>query len=504
MTTATDLTDSPRRRTVLPHPLWRRILLTREAAIIALLRHRRRRLRRLTVPQLRQPAHPHLPAPRHRADPADRAADDAHHHHRGDRPLGGQHPRPGERRHRRSCVQARLADAGCRRSSPSSSARSAGAFNGFLVTVVGLPSLAVTIGTLALFRGIAVGLLGTTAVTDFPELLDRPRAGEHPRHVDPGDHHPVPRARDHLRGAAALHPVRPLALRDRPQQGGGRASPASTSAAPSSSLFVAERRGLRLRRASTSRCATAAPAATTPSAWSSRSSPRSLLGGVSIFGGRGALHGVIAGVLLIGALVQRAAPGGTSRATSSTSSPACCSSCRWSPQASSAGSGPSGVAAIGRTKGPARRRRRRSLNSDAKTTGPTTAPRKETAMFIKGRKTGRFAPRPRRDCRIRGTRAGRLLGPGHRAVQLTPAATSGGGDAGGSVSVTFLPKNLGNPYFDTSNAGGAEAVEEFGGTFEEVGPTEASPTAQVPLHPDRGPAGRRRARRLRQRSRGHL
>ncbi|HZU93581.1 MAG TPA: ABC transporter permease [Microbacterium sp.] len=44
-----------------------------------------------------------------------------------------------------------------------------GAFNGFLVTVVGLPSLAVTIGTLALFRGLAVGLLGTTAITDFPE-----------------------------------------------------------------------------------------------------------------------------------------------------------------------------------------------------------------------------------------------------------------------------------------------------------------------------------------------
>ncbi len=45
-----------------------------------------------------------------------------------------------------------------------------GACNGFLVTVVGLPSLAVTIGTLALFRGLAVGLLGTTAVTDFPQL----------------------------------------------------------------------------------------------------------------------------------------------------------------------------------------------------------------------------------------------------------------------------------------------------------------------------------------------
>ncbi|MDR8018941.1 ABC transporter permease [Nesterenkonia aerolata] len=44
-----------------------------------------------------------------------------------------------------------------------------GVFNGFLVAYVGLPSLTVTIGTLALFRGIAVGLLGTTALTDFPE-----------------------------------------------------------------------------------------------------------------------------------------------------------------------------------------------------------------------------------------------------------------------------------------------------------------------------------------------
>ncbi|UDY23274.1 ABC transporter permease [Nocardioides sp. Kera G14] len=44
-----------------------------------------------------------------------------------------------------------------------------GAVNGFLVAYVGLPSLAVTIGTMALYRGIAVGLLGTRAVTDFPE-----------------------------------------------------------------------------------------------------------------------------------------------------------------------------------------------------------------------------------------------------------------------------------------------------------------------------------------------
>ena len=45
-----------------------------------------------------------------------------------------------------------------------------GMLNGFLVTVLGLPSLAVTVGTLALYRGIAVGILGTTAVTGFPDM----------------------------------------------------------------------------------------------------------------------------------------------------------------------------------------------------------------------------------------------------------------------------------------------------------------------------------------------
>lgn len=43
-----------------------------------------------------------------------------------------------------------------------------GALNGFFVTVMGLPSLAVTIGTLALFRGLAFVVLGDQAVADFP------------------------------------------------------------------------------------------------------------------------------------------------------------------------------------------------------------------------------------------------------------------------------------------------------------------------------------------------
>jgi rhamnose transport system substrate-binding protein len=72
------------------------------------------------------------------------------------------------------------------------------------------------------------------------------------------------------------------------------------------------------------------------------------------------------------------------------------------------------------------------------------------------------------------------------ALALTGCASNGGGDGGdggdgdgGNLSITFLPKNLGNPYFDTSSSGGTEAVEEFGGEFSEVGPSEASPTSQV-------------------------
>lgn len=48
-----------------------------------------------------------------------------------------------------------------------------GLINGLLVTRLGLPSLAVTIGTLAAYRGIAQIVLGSDAVTDFPsQYLD--------------------------------------------------------------------------------------------------------------------------------------------------------------------------------------------------------------------------------------------------------------------------------------------------------------------------------------------
>ena len=46
-----------------------------------------------------------------------------------------------------------------------------GALNGFLIAKLGLPSIAVTIGTLGLFRGLAEPLLGANSVTGFPVSL---------------------------------------------------------------------------------------------------------------------------------------------------------------------------------------------------------------------------------------------------------------------------------------------------------------------------------------------
>jgi rhamnose transport system permease protein len=44
-----------------------------------------------------------------------------------------------------------------------------GAFNGILVTALGLPSLVVTLGTMALFRGIGYIILGSGSINIFPE-----------------------------------------------------------------------------------------------------------------------------------------------------------------------------------------------------------------------------------------------------------------------------------------------------------------------------------------------
>ncbi len=66
----------------------------------------------------------------------------------------------------------------------------------------------------------------------------------------------------------------------------------------------------------------------------------------------------------------------------------------------------------------------------------------------------------------------------------TPGSGSSSAAAGGSASaknykIAFLPKNLGNPYFDASDKAGQTAIESFGGTYSQVGPSAASADGQV-------------------------
>jgi rhamnose transport system permease protein len=177
----------------------------------------------------------------------------------------------------------------------------AGALNGFLVAYVGLPSLAVTIGTLALYRGIAVGLLGTTAVTDFPEKwTDLAKQ----RIVD-GSSYPV-----------ILIPIVLLViafawlLHFTPFGRGIFDIGLSSQAAHFSGVNV-ERTKFWLF-VLTGAVSAFAGIYYTLRYGSARGDNAEglelqviaavLLGGVSIFGGRGALHGVLAGVLLIGVI----------------------------------------------------------------------------------------------------------------------------------------------------------------------------------------------------------
>ena len=176
----------------------------------------------------------------------------------------------------------------------------AGAFNGFLITVVGLPSLAVTIGTLALYRGLAVGLLGTTAVTDFTEFwtdLAKSKIG--------GTGVPTVMILFVL-----LLVVFAIVLHFTPFGRGIFAIGLSAEAAKFSGVHVERTKFILFVLTGT--ISALAGIYYTLRFGSARGDNATglelsviaavLLGGVSIFGGRGALHGVVAGVLLIGVL----------------------------------------------------------------------------------------------------------------------------------------------------------------------------------------------------------
>lgn len=175
-----------------------------------------------------------------------------------------------------------------------------GLLNGLLVTRIGLPALAVTIGTLALYRGVAVGLLGTTAVTQFDKwwtTLVKAKIG--------ATGIPVIMIVFVVLLAAFV-----VLLHFTSFGRGIFAIGLSKDAAAFSGVNV-DRTRLILFVLSGLMAALAGIYYTLyyGSARGDNATGMELqviaavvLGGVSVFGGRGALHGVIAGVLLIGTL----------------------------------------------------------------------------------------------------------------------------------------------------------------------------------------------------------
>jgi rhamnose transport system permease protein len=175
-----------------------------------------------------------------------------------------------------------------------------GAFNGFLVTIMGLPSLAVTIGTLALFRGLAFVVLGDQAVADFPRSY-------------------TSLATDKIGGTGIPYSALPLVvlaiifivlLHFTPFGRSLYVIGYNRNAAAFSGINVLRTKFLLY-------VASGAVAGFAGVFWTLRfASARGdnatglelavvaavLVGGVSIFGGKGTLPGVLAGVLLLGAL----------------------------------------------------------------------------------------------------------------------------------------------------------------------------------------------------------
>ena len=90
-----------------------------------------------------------------------------------------------------------------------------GLFNGVLVGVLHLPSLAVTLGTLAAYRGLAFVILGSEGITGFPQRLHPPRQRLRRFERRPGRAGDLRGGRRGVRGRAPRNAVRPLCLRDR-------------------------------------------------------------------------------------------------------------------------------------------------------------------------------------------------------------------------------------------------------------------------------------------------
>ena len=60
------------------------------------------------------------------------------------------------------------------------------------------------------------------------------------------------------------------------------------------------------------------------------------------------------------------------------------------------------------------------------------------------------------------------------APASSEASPSGSAAAGGATSVTFIPKQINNPYFDAAKEGADKAATELGGSVTQVGPSAAT------------------------------
>ena len=193
-----------------------------------------------------------------------------------------------------------------------------GAFNGLLVTRLGLPSLAVTIGTLALFRGLAFVIIGDESVTDFPADVDGPGLRQRRRHVHPEHDGAVRDPRRRVRrgcctrrrsGARSSRSARTR----RPRTSRACASSASSSSCSCVSGTVAALAGIVISlRNSTA-------AANVGQGFELTAITAVLLGGVSIFGGRGTIGGSSSRCCCSGASRRRSCSRSPSRRTGSRS-----------------------------------------------------------------------------------------------------------------------------------------------------------------------------------------
>jgi rhamnose transport system permease protein len=373
----------------------------------------------------------------------------------------------------------------------------AGAINGLLVTRLGLPSLAVTIGTLAVYRGIATILLGPNTVANFPVTYTNLGVNA------------FPFTGNDLTYSAAIFIVLAIVF--------GivlHATPFARSVyAMGASVEAAQFAGIRVKRNKTILfmtsglvCALAGVLLTFRLNTAVQNNGLGLelavvaivlLGGVSIFGGKGTVVGVVLGVLAFAGIqnalfltdFNQEAAGIVTGALPFLSvfgrnAASLLSHCAVAASPWGVGSGQHGQEPeTGRdhtplTAGPRQRPRPGESASFSE-------PKIERIQHMQLRQTAGLAvPLVVASvllaaCSSSGSRSSSTSGGTSSA-----SASSGAGGLKTGLKVFVIPKNLGNNYFttaDSAKTGGAiAALSALGETGTETSGTAATPASQIP------------------------